>query len=166
MAEIINKNPNINIGINDQLIRKGIDEQNPPLVPVFVANDQLFNQSNIVATGAATNATGATLYTTPNRDDVTFYLTGATLSTIKDASSPSTAAQILVYVASSNIAVLTIKGLNTTAQNATTSITFPNPIPIDKNTAITVNNTSATANVSTQGTIYGFLSPRRQRLQS
>lgn len=109
---------------------------------------------NIVRRAPLSNATSATVYTTPSDKD--FYLNSAFLSVIKDVTAQSLASSILVFIDSVQVGILSISGLSLTPQNDVVSISFPIPLKLDRNTTITVTASNATANVSASAGITGY----------
>jgi hypothetical protein len=125
------------------------------VVPVMEVNPRLLKTSQIVRGNTATNATSATIYTTPTDRD--FYLTGASIAVIKDVTSTSTESSIKVTIDGSTQRLLSISGITLTAQSSANSINFQNPIKIDRNTTIIVTNTANTANINAWGNIVGYV---------
>lgn len=126
------------------------------VVPTMEVNPKFFRRTNIIKRAAATNATAATIYTTPA--DKEFFLTGASLSVIKDATSTSTS----TYIQSTDsngmtFEILDIPSITLTPQSETISVTLANPILLKKGQSITVNNSTNVANINTQAVIYGYL---------
>lgn len=110
--------------------------------------------TNVLRHNSAINSTTATIYSTPSDRD--FFLTGASLSLIKDAGATSTGSSVKVVIDGNTRNLLTIISLTTTAQNDAISQSF-NKIKIDRGTDIVVTNGSANANVSAIGIIEGFI---------
>jgi hypothetical protein len=109
---------------------------------------------NILKRGQALNSTGATVWTTPSDKD--FYLVAANLSFVKDATSTSLASRISVTVEGVAINILDCAQLTLTAQSGNMSQQFNPPIKLDRNTNITVNNSTAVANCTSVANIYGY----------
>lgn len=109
---------------------------------------------NIVKAGAASNSTTSTVWTTPSDKD--FYLCAASLSTIKDVTGVSNNAKLNIIVEGATVAILSISNITLTVQHSNMTNTWFNPIKVDRNTAITVTNSSATANVRSDATIQGY----------
>lgn len=124
--------------------------------PTLELNPWMQRIADICKSATASNATSATIYTTVNDATQHFYLTSASLATIKDVTSTSTSEALGVVINGTNVALLSIPSITLTAQTLSTSVTFDTPILIDQNTAITVTNTTNAANVKTTGTITGF----------
>jgi hypothetical protein len=112
---------------------------------------------NIIRNATATNSTSASIYTTPADKD--FYLTSASLSVIKDVTAVSVRSDIQAFGADDGITrqILTISGITLTPQSETISISLPFPFLVKRNTSITTNNTSATANIVQSATITGYV---------
>lgn len=123
-----------------------------PLLPVL----------RIIRRAAATNTTNTTIYTTP--DDQDFYLVGANLGMIKDATATSIVSRINVTLADGlNVNLLEIPGLTLTAQSAQLTQSWPLPgIKLKRGSAIAVQNTTATANVTAIACIQGYLEQTTQ----
>jgi len=122
------------------------------ILPVVDVNPRY---TNIIGAAPATNATSGTPYTTPANKD--FYLTGFTISLIKDVTSTSTATALMAYINGVQVALGRIAGITLTAQNDSLSASFPFPLKIDRNTAITITNTTNVANIAAYASIYGYL---------
>lgn len=118
-----------------------------PVIPVTPC-------ARVVGNAAATNATSATILTTPTGRD--FYLTGAALSMIKDVTSTSNSSTIRCVINGVTVIILDIAGITLTAQSATQTVVFNPPLKIDAGTNITVQNATNTANVRSDGCIYGY----------
>lgn len=118
-----------------------------PVVPIS-PNPKIIKQNT------ATNSASETIYTTPSDKD--FYLVACSLAVIKDASATSTASWLQVYIEGIATAILKIPSITLTAQTGYMVLPLPYPIKIDKNTAITINNGTAVANVLATGIIIGF----------
>lgn len=125
------------------------------VVPVMEVNPKLLRKIDIVKEAVATNQTSSTIYTTPGDRD--FYITNAAISTIKDATSTSTVSAIRAYVNGVQIAIFRLPSFTLTAQNMSIMHDFKFPIKIDRNTAITVTNSTAVANITSYGLIFGYI---------
>jgi len=125
----------------------------PFVQPVFEVGNKV---AHIAKEIVATNATSATIYTTPADQD--FYLTNCTLSVTKDATATSIKSGIYVSVEGvAALTVATITGITLTAQQEAISCNFYPPIKIDRNYAITVRNSTNVGNITTGATIQGYL---------
>lgn len=109
---------------------------------------------DIVKSTAVTNATTGTVYTTPSDKD--FYLTAIHLAIYKDATATSTDTSIRAFIQGLNTGILRVPGLTLTAQSEAMTLSFPTPIKIDRNTAITIDNTTNVANIKAFGSIIGY----------
>ncbi len=126
------------------------------IVPTIEINPKLLRFCNIVKNATASNATAATIFTTPANQD--FYLLAAQMSMIKDASATSLASSIDLTPEGAQLAsIMVIRGISLTAQNDSLTISFPVPLKLERNTTITINNTTATATVVSSGMIVGFI---------
>lgn len=124
------------------------------VVAVMEVNPKLLRRANTVKSGTASNALTQTIFTTPT--DFDFYITGACLSMIKDATSQSVISTISAFVNGANQRVLAISGITLTAQADTIYATFSPPLKVDRGTAITVTNSNLTANVRADASIIGY----------
>jgi hypothetical protein len=108
--------------------------------------------SDEAAEGNAINAaSGNVLVSSADRDT---FITGATLSVIKDASSTSVSSAINVMMPNGvTIPIVRIVGFTTTAQNGTSEFTFQHPIRIQRGSTVTVGNSAAVANITARATI-------------
>lgn len=134
---------------NFDFFSKEVGDKLIPVVPIIEC-------SNIVRAGLCINATSQAIYTTPTDKD--FYLTAATLSLIKDATSPSTYSILSCYVNGASYNIFSLPCLASTAQTLSISNSFPFPIKVDRGTAITIFNQSATANHTSAANITGYIS--------
>ena len=125
--------------------------------PVLETNFLSAGYTGYSVSTVATNATSATLVSLPNDRD--FYVTWACLSTIKDVTSTSTMASLLMDLADSTVGstqILHIAGITLTPQADSICISFPYPLKLTRGTNITVNNSTNVANVSSRGSVGGF----------
>lgn len=155
MAEIHNSDTIKRI-LDDAKIQTSHDEVPKQLaskvVPVLIANPK--REINIFGEGTANNAASAAIYTTPTNKD--FYLTSATISLIKDVTATSLASWISFTAKGVARRILIITGLSLTVQDRMATITFPNPILLDRGTGVAVNNNTAIAEISVVGGITGY----------
>jgi len=107
-----------------------------------------------INTSNAFNATSATILTTPSTVD--YFLVGATLTVIKDATSQSVTSTIQANVNGTARSILVIGGLSLVPQSESISVMFPTPVKVERNTAITVTNSSNVANIRASAVIYGY----------
>ena len=124
------------------------------VVPVMEVNPKLLKELNIIKNTEAFNTTSATIYTTPSDKD--FYLTGYALSVTKDAGSTSQKSWISCTINGATTIIVRIETINGQIDSGNLSHTFLYPIKIDKNTTITVNNSTAVASIQANATIYGY----------
>jgi len=147
-----NRNPTIAQDMNRLFDFKGesTDFVSDIIMPVV----EIKRICNILKFNSAVNATTATIYTTPSDKD--FYLVAAQLSVIKDATSTSGGTSIFVIIEGVSVRLLSIATLTLTAQYSNIANNFPVPIKIDRNTIITVVNSTNNANISGYGSIQGY----------
>jgi len=125
------------------------------VVPVMEVNPKMLRTCDIIKRAIATNATSATIYTTPANAD--FYLIGANMCMIKDATSTSAETSIKATKDNASINILEFAGITLTAQTLSESISLNNPLKLDRNTTITITNATNTANIRSSGIIYGYI---------
>lgn len=125
------------------------NEVSDEVVPVIIIE----RNHNIVRSQTFTNATAATIYTTPTDKD--FYLEALTLSVIKDATSQSTLTDIRAVIDGVSQLIARISGITLTAQNQTITLSGLK-IKVDRGTNITLNATSGVANIKCDGSIIGY----------
>jgi len=125
------------------------------VVPTMEVNPKLLRVCNIIKTDSAVNAASATIYTTPSDKD--FFLTGAFLSVIKDATSTSSGTYLRVYD-TNGVAIypLYISSLTLTAQSESISENFSVPIKLGRNYTVAVLNTTNVANINATAGITGY----------
>jgi hypothetical protein len=102
------------------------------------------------------NATSATLYTAPSDQDC--YLTGATLSLIKDVTATTTTIAIqYVDINGANQNILSIGSITLTVH--TSQVVTPNmhPIKLLRGSAVTITSATNVATFKANGQIYFFL---------
>jgi len=121
--------------------------------PVIVANPKEIVED--CHDGVCINATSSTLYTTPSKGGH-FYITSAYLHVVKDATSTSTRTDIRAYINGTERLIQSITGFTLTAQDKGVSLNFDRPIKVDRGTAITLRNSTAVANISTVGAVFGY----------
>ena len=127
---------------------------NDSVQPVININPKDYRRCNIIKRASALNSTSATIYTTPTDKD--FYLVGATLSLIKDATSTSTYSALDVTINGARGEIIYIPTITLTAETQSLSISLPFPILVDRNTTIRVLNGTNVANITSSGTIVGY----------
>jgi len=124
------------------------------VVPVMEVNPRLLRRINFTKDGTASNATTATIFTTPTDKD--FFITNAMLTWVKDVTATSLSSFITAFIDGVNRPILTIGGFTLTPLNDTVTITFNTPIKVDRNTNIAVTNSTNVANTKATGIIYGY----------
>ena len=101
------------------------------------------------------NQLQSTAYTCSSVKDT--YLTGVTLSMIKDATSTATDLRLTVVDEFGGTqALLRIAGFTLTAQSVTITHTFPNPLKLKKGSSIMLLSDTNVANITMRSTIQGF----------
>ena len=145
--------------INDAIRGNAVSNLAPTKVidsvqPVININPKDYRRCNIVRRNNAANATSATIYTTPADKD--FYLVGVSLAVIKDATSTSTYSSLDVTIGGARYEILYIPEITLTAQTAQETISFSQPILVDRNTTIRVLNGTNVANITATGSIIGY----------
>jgi len=126
------------------------------VVPVMEVNPKFFRRVNIIRTQSTAITGTNAIYTTPSGSQ-DFYIIGAQLSAQSDATADNTLISISTTVEGVSAVILRLAKLTTTAHTDDIAITFPNPIKIDRNTAINLVNTFTVGNSRSSGTIYGYL---------
>jgi hypothetical protein len=124
-----------------------------PVVEVGVKN----NKNGFNASNSLTNGTSATIIAAPADQDL--YITGATLSVIRDNAAVYGLVSIKYYpISGVQTILLSFGALATTANTLVTAVTPPmHPILIKRGTAITLVADNGTGNFKATGQIYGFL---------
>lgn len=125
------------------------------IVPTVEVGTRANRYINIIKT-ATTGGTGTAIYTTPTDQD--FFLVGAQLSVIKDATSTSTSTDLYCTTdeSSSSTSILKITGITLTPQSSTVSISFPIPIKCKRGSIIGINNATNVATILSSGCIQGY----------
>ena len=143
--------------IEDEAYLNPSDEETPKqlashIQPVLISNEK--DIINIVKNQAISNSVSGNIYTTP--EDKDFYLCGAVLGVVKDGTSTSTETSLRVMINGKTVRLIVIPTLTLTAERETVGINFNPAIKIDRNTTITMNNSSSTANISNSASIWGY----------
>ncbi len=125
------------------------------IVPVLLINDDLYYDVPIIRTETAINSTSTAIMTTDSYYET--FLTGLTLSIIKDVTSTSILSSITAVIGGATSTLTAIAGLSLTIQNQTIDVAFSKPIKIDRSSVINVTNSTATGNVSARAVVRGFL---------
>jgi hypothetical protein len=129
------------------------------IIPVMETNPTILHNIDIVRfIGTSSSTASITAYTTPTNQD--FYMTGCSLSMVKDAANDGATANIAIgcFVGGVVRYPLVIATLTLTAQSQTVAISFQKPIKVDRNTAITVACGTFTAGSRrVEGTINGYI---------
>jgi len=121
---------------------------------IIMPNIEIKRVCNIIKRGLEDNTASTTIYTTPADKD--FYIVGLSLNYSKDITATSTSFGINAVIEGASTPILNLRGSTLTVQNEATSISLPNAIKVDRNTAITLTATNATANHSASAIIYGY----------
>jgi len=153
---ITNKNSETDREIRQALgLQMGVDTLPSP-IPVVETNPKVLRVINIIRRNTATNATSATIFAVPTGKE--FYLVAMQLNVIKDVTATSTVSSIEGTPENgAQVRLLTKDGLTLTAQDSTESICLPLPgIKMKAGTNITINNATATGNVTATGVIFGY----------
>lgn len=128
----------------------------PNPIPVVETNPKLLRRCDVVRSNTATNSTSVTLYTTPTDKD--FFLVGCGVSVIKDVTSTSLYTRMQITPAGDAARqILNLPGLSLTVQTLATSLSLPDPIKLERNTTITIQNSTNVANITASGYIIGYL---------
>lgn len=142
--------------INALKLQVGADAPNQTSEKVVLTYDYSNAETlDIVKSSYASDFTNSTVYTVPS--DQTFFLCGATLGVVTDASSPSTRTSLQISL---NGEVKDVLGLITptgTAFADNISNSWHRPIECGPGAIIRMNNTSGTASIDVRATIQGFL---------
>lgn len=130
------------------------------VVPVIEINPERLRKTTYVATGGLINATSGSIYTTPTDRD--FFMTGATIAYIKDATSTATLIRMQLSTDyNTNIQIFDIPCLTLTPQNGALSLSFNPPLKLKRGIIVAVTADTATANITVRGTIQGYIVEQR-----
>lgn len=129
------------------------DQVDDVIVPVAPVQPS----STIHFLAEATNATSATLLTTPTDRD--FYITCAQLVTVRDAGATSVAQSLRCTVDGQTFYLAYIPSLSGAAVLGPVAIsnTFNPPIKCDRGTTVIVTNSTNFPNIKTSGLVHGYL---------
>ncbi len=126
-------------------IMQGLPEKFSSFIQATCEVNPQLTMNGHSATAILSNGTTQTILAAATDRD--YYITGASLSVVRDATAALTAASISVTNEfGAVISILQIPGLTLTAGDNTVSTVFRNPIKILRNTAVNVLSNSATAN--------------------
>lgn len=137
-----------------QLMQQVAIVDNSKVIPI-VDISPIKYKTSVSKRGEAINSTSGTIYTTPTIGD--FYLTSAQLSYIKDATSTSLTTGVRITQGGVVVQILSLNQLTLTAGYDSVSLSFNPPLKVDRNTSITVNNSTNVANISACATISGYI---------
>jgi len=107
-----------------------------------------------ICQGTAGTAATNTIYTTPTDKD--FYLTAATLSYVKDASSTATLFRYRVFVNGVQKEIITFPAISLVAGQDAVTVTLDPPLKLDPGTIVVCTTDSTVANVKVAGNIVGY----------
>jgi len=127
---------------------------NSRVIPIVDVTPRKYKIANFVKRTTLTNASNATIYTTPADKD--FYLTSAQLSIIKDVTATSIFTIITAVIGGATREILMLPGFTLTVQNQTTSIAYTIPIKLDRNTNIAISHSTNVANITGTACITGY----------
>jgi len=133
-------------------------ERTPNAIPVIEVGTKCVKNA-FTSYGTATNATSANILviTSASFANKAVYITGATLSVIKDATSTSVLSAIRYTDENgSSTNLLNIPGITLTPQAQSIAINFSHPLKASLSSAITVTNSTNVGNVTATGTIYYY----------
>ena len=119
----------------------------------IIANVPIVRVCNIVKHQSG-SATTTSIYGTPADKD--FYITACMLSVSKDVTATSNSTWIQATLDGVAIKLALIAGITLTPQSEVVSISFPNPIKVDRNTGILLNNATNVATLRAEATIMGY----------
>lgn len=149
--------------VNSQQISEVIDafkvdlrvEKIPSSIPVVETNPKIVRNIEITYGATATDATSATILTTPTDKD--FFILGSILSTSK--SSAATALFSTITCTINGLACVINKNIHnaSAAANVQSPIWYGNhPIKVDRGTNITVTNSTNNTFIQSSGLIFGY----------
>jgi hypothetical protein len=113
---------------------------NGTIVPVIELNPTLTKIDRICKHATTSTSGNITVYTTPANQD--FYLTGFTLSFIKDVTCDNATGNVTLFstIDGGAVHLAAIATITLTAQNSSINVTLKNPIKIDRSTVIGVGS--------------------------
>lgn len=111
---------------------------------------------NVILDATATDATSATIYTTPADRD--FFIKAVYLTTSRSAGATSLNSTITCVVGGTTKTLCRLNTLTTTAGQALyTYLPLPKPLKVDRGSIIAVTNSTNVTLITTTGIIYGYL---------
>lgn len=130
------------------------DQPGNEVLPYITPTVEVQPRINILRRVSLTNATAATIYTTPADKD--FYLTHVTISMSKDATATVTDSNVFCIVDGVNRQILEMTSTTLTATTQSMVVSLEHPIKVDRNTAITLTANTAVANHKHAACISGY----------
>jgi hypothetical protein len=154
-----NHNSNLTKEITDvgkiQVMKDRIpNEFSDKIVLVCDVNPKHARITNYIKKGLLTNATTATLATTAL--DRETYITNLQFAYIRDATATSVEFYFTMIIDGLTTTIFSIPGITLNAGNDTGTISFVNPIKIDKGSNILLRSTTNVGNFLFSGTVYGY----------
>lgn len=146
-----NRNPSISQDLNRIFDLKG---ESTDLVADYIQPVMPISPFANIVRNVVSTTTGGTIYTTPADKD--FYLTSVFLSYSKDNVNTATEIAIVCTILGVQRYIMDFAVIATTAQSDSNAIVFNVPLKIDRNTAIFLNSTNATAAFRMAGLITGY----------
>lgn len=148
MAQIHNTDllKEVREGIKSQQLRENIPQMlADKIVPVMEVNPKLLRRTNLVKNITKASSGSQTIFTSDATKET--YITNLVLSVIKDATNDavSQACSITVVQDGATLTPLSMSLLTLTAQDDSITLSFKNPIKIDKNTVVGLTSVSYTA---------------------
>lgn len=109
---------------------------------------------NIARAVNIANDASEVVWTTPSDKD--FYLVAANIGVSKDATATSQVTALSVVINGVTTNILHIPTQATTVESETTGNNYPVPVKLDRNTAITLTNTTAVSGIRATAAILGY----------
>jgi hypothetical protein len=145
-------------GIKTQQLRETIPSQlAEKIVPVMEVNPKLLRRAKPFAMASSlSNATSATIYTAADNKDT--FLTGASVSMIKDVTATATDMALKCISPDSTVAyhLLRIAGITLTPQTMAISNSFVPPIQIKRGSNVTLTSDTNVGNIVIRAALTGY----------
>lgn len=153
-----NRNSNLSEELRDVLkLQQNVDgiisKVNPIIQPVINVNPKHARKLNFFKRVILSNSTSATTSCANDRDT---FITGVTMSMIKDATSTSTSMNMTVVQDGASINLASMVGITLTPDSKDLAIYFSEPIKIDRGSTLTINSDTNVANFKIMGNFIGF----------
>lgn len=147
---------NAGIQINVDKVPNELAEK---IVPTFETNPLLLRRATILGSTTTSVSGSATIFSNTNAAKRTF-ITGISAGIIKDAACDRPTGSISVYIQpkgkAANTSILEFPIITLTAQQMNYSVTFSDPIELERNVGVTMNGAFEAGVLVRSAVVYGY----------